>query len=515
MAKALHQNEMKLGLILSYLTLVLNYVISIVYTPIMLNMLGQNDYGLLNIVIALISYLGILNFGFNSTYIRYYSRLNSKNSIEKIANLNGLFLIIFVTLSILVIIIGYLISNNITLILGTSLTISELNRVKLLFLILVFNLSISFPNYIFSSYILIHERFVFQKMLELLRIVINPFIQIPFLFLGFGSLGIVIVTTILNIIFNFLNFYYCFSKLKIKFRFSDIDTSLYSEVSKYTFFIFLNMIIDQINWNIDKIIIGRQKGAISVAIYGIAAQINLYYISLSNTIASLFTPRIHRLVEKENSDIDFNVLINRIGRIQFILLFTILTGFIFFGKQFLHFWVGNEYNDSFYILIILMLPVTIPLIQNIGIEIQRAKNKHKFRTIIYLFIAVINIVSTIYLTKSYGAIGAALGTSIAVLIGNGLIMNLYNHFYVNLNMIKFWGNILKIVPSFLIPILFGIYVNISLNLYNFNTFILMGFIYIFLCFLSLWIFGLNMYEKGLIVSPIKNIWHRILIKMNL
>lgn len=79
-------NQLKVGAILSYISMGLGYVISIIYTPIMLRLLGQSEYGLYNLVNSVVSYLGLLNFGFGSAYVRYYSRYKVKDDEENIAS---------------------------------------------------------------------------------------------------------------------------------------------------------------------------------------------------------------------------------------------------------------------------------------------------------------------------------------------------------------------------------------------------------------------------------------------
>ncbi|HIZ71364.1 MAG TPA: oligosaccharide flippase family protein, partial [Candidatus Atopostipes pullistercoris] len=67
-------NQLKVGVILSYISRIITVVVGLIYTPIMIRLLGQNEYGLYNIAASTISYLGILNFGFGSAYMRFYSR---------------------------------------------------------------------------------------------------------------------------------------------------------------------------------------------------------------------------------------------------------------------------------------------------------------------------------------------------------------------------------------------------------------------------------------------------------
>lgn len=501
-------NQLKAGAALSYISMGLGYIVSIIYTPIMLRLLGQSEYGLYNLVASVVAYLGVLNFGFGSAYMRYYSRYKVKDNKEKIAILNGMFLIIFSIIGLIAVIAGTILALNTELIFGSELTNVELSRAKTLTMILVINLAISFPNIVFTSYITANEKFVFQKIVQMIKTVINPFVVLPVLLMGYGSVGMVMTTTILNISIEVINAIYCIRKLKMRFSFKEFDFILMREMTVFSSFIFINLVIDQINWNLDKFILGRFHGTISVAVYGLAAQLNTYYMSIASTLSSVFIPRVHRLVASSKDNDDLTKLFTRIGRVQFIILSLISTGLVFFGRSFINMWAGNNYRDSYPIALLLIIPVTIPLIQSIGIEIQRAKNMHQFRSWVYLFIAVINLGISIPLTKMFGGIGAATGTAIALLIGNGLIMNWYNHVKVGLDIKYFWKQILGFVPALIMPILAGILINIFVDLYSLVYFLGFGTIYVIIFCISMWFIGMNQYEKNLIGKPVSRLLRR-------
>jgi len=274
-------------------------------------------------------------------------------------------------------------------------------------------------------------------------------------------------------------------------------------------YIFLNMIIDQINWNVDKFILGRFQGTVSVAIYGLAAQLNTYYLSLSTAISNVFIPRVNQMVAIHNDNKELTNLFTRIGRIQFMLLSLIGLGLIFFGKSFISMWAGSDYSEAYPIALLLIIPVTIPLIQNVGIEIQKAKNMHQFRSWIYFFIALGNMLLSIPLTKYYGGVGAAIGTAISLLIGNGLIMNWYYHNRVGLNMKYFWSQILQLMLSLLPSTILGIMMFIWIDLNNIILFLICGMIYVIIFCLSLWFLGMNTYEKDLIRKPMMKIYRKL------
>ncbi|GKX31765.1 flippase [Vallitalea longa] len=498
-------NQLKAGAVLSYISMGLGYIISIIYTPIMLRLLGQSEYGLYNLVSSVVSYLGLLSFGFGSAYMRYYLCYKAKNDEDNIAKLNGMFLIVFSAIGLITVIVGTIFVFNIDLILGGKLTINELAKSKILVIIMVINIALSFPMSVFNSHITANEKYIFQKLIQMIKIIVNPFIMLPVLLMGYKSIGMVIVTTVLNISIEIANATFCFKKLKIRFSFRHFDFSLMKEMTVFSSFIFINMIIDQINWNVDKFILGRIRGTVAVATYGLAAQFNTYYLSLSTAISNVFIPRVNKIVATTNDNQELSDLFTRIGRLQFILLSLVCSGLIFFGKSFINMWAGADYNESYAIMLLLIIPVTIPLIQNLGIEIQKAKNMHKFRSKVYLFIAILNVLISIPLAKMYGGIGSALGTAISLLIGNGLIMNWYYHKRIGLNINYFWSQIVKFVPSLLLPISVGVLLNMFVELNNVVVFLESVIIYVAVFGLSMSCFGMNKYEKNLISKPIKKI----------
>jgi len=502
-------NQLKAGAILSYVSMGLGYIISIIYTPIMLRLLGQSEYGLYNLVASVVSYLGLLSFGFGSAYMRYYSRYKVKDDEHNIAKLNGMFLIVFSIIGFIALLAGSILVSNIGLIFGDKLTLNELSTAKILMAIMVFNIALSFPASIFNSYIIANEQYIFQKIVQMIRTVINPFIMLPVLLMGYKSIGMVVVATLLTIMVELANMIFCFKKLKIQFYFHKFDFSLMKEMAIFSSYIFLNMIIDQINWNVDKFILGRFRGTIAVAVYGLAAQLNSYYLSLASAISSVFIPRVNRMVAVNNDNQELTNLFTRVGRIQFMLLSLICSGLIFFGQPFINMWAGKNYDEAYKMVLLLIIPVTIPLIQNLGIEIQKAKNMHQFRSWVYFLIAIGNVFLSIPLTKAYSGVGAAAGTAISLLIGNGLIMNMYYHNRVGLDMRYFWREILKLVKSLLIPIVVGVLMYLYIDMYNILTFIICGIIYVIIFSISMWFLGMNQYEKDLIGKPVARIIRKI------
>ena len=150
------KNQLKIGVILSYVTMAIQNIIAIVYTPVMLRLLGQSEYGLYQLVYSVVSYLGLLSFGFGSAYIRFYSRLKIKNDTDGISNLNGMFITVFSVIAVITLLAGSILVGNVENLFSQSLTIQEVQTARILMILMVINLAVSFPSSVFASYVTAH-----------------------------------------------------------------------------------------------------------------------------------------------------------------------------------------------------------------------------------------------------------------------------------------------------------------------------------------------------------------------
>jgi O-antigen/teichoic acid export membrane protein len=216
----------------------LGYIIAVAYTPIMLRLLGQSEYGLYNYVSSIVSYLGLLSFGFGSAYMRYYSRYKVNNDEYNIAKLNGMFLIVFSIIGVVASIAGMVLVFNADYILGNKLTGNELETAKILMALMIFNLALSFPASVFNAHITANEQFIFQKSMQMVKVVANPFVVLPVLLMGYKSTGMVVMTTILNLSIELANIAFCLKKLQIKFSFRRFDFSLMKEIGIFPLIFF-------------------------------------------------------------------------------------------------------------------------------------------------------------------------------------------------------------------------------------------------------------------------------------
>lgn len=447
-------NQLKAGVVLNYVVIFLNTVVGLLYTPYMLRMMGQSEYGLYSLVASVIAYLTVLDLGFGNAIVRYTAKFRAEKKTEEQYEMFGMFFLLYLVIGIIAFGIGLGLYFNVDTLFGNTMTAVELDRARIMMLLLVANLAFTFPMSIWGSIIQAYEDFVFQKSLNIIRIILNTAVMICLLHFGYKAVAMVVVQTIFNVLTLVVNFIYCRRKLNIHiyFRFKHFHWGFLKEVAIYSFWIFLNAIMDRVYWSTGQFVLGAMVGTAAVAVFAIAIQLEGMYMQFSTAISSVFLPKVTAMVATNRSRKEISDLFIRTGRIQYIVLAYILSGFIIFGRQFIELWAGADYTDAYIISLLFFIPLTVPLIQNLGITILQARNEMKFRSVLYIIIALVSLAMQIVLTRYFGGIGCAMGVSGALVVGQILIMNVYYRRRQDLDIKTFWKEISKmsIIPIVLI-----------------------------------------------------------------
>ena len=186
----------------------------------------------------------------------------------------------------------------------------------------------------------------------------------------------------------------------------------------------------------------------------------------------------------------------------------ILMGFVVFGRSFVILWAGPEYSDAYIITVLFFISLYVPLIQNLGITILQARNQMKFRSIAYIIIAVIAVVLQYFFAKIWGAVGCAVAVSGALLLGQGLIMNIYYKVKQNIAVGSFWKQIaiMDIIPI-IVTIVFLLILN-DRTINSWASLLVWASIFVIVYFPLFYVFSVNKDEKSLLLGPILKLLKR-------
>ncbi len=450
-------SQTKLGVALSYIMIAVANILSLILIPIIIRYIGQDEYGIYATIGSLAGLMVVLDFGMGSTVARYVAKYRAENDIEGEERFLATSMIIYIVIAVFIILVGIIASNFIDVLYRNTFTAEDFVLAKRMFMVLIINIAINLPLNCFSAYLNGREMFVFPRLLSVIRVIIRFAVIILLLNLGFKSLMIVVVDTILNFTMQLLIMVYTVVKMKLRIKIGKFDKEFVKEIGSFSFIIFLTMVYDQIFWKVDQLIVGSMLTKSAVTICSLGVQLNVYYMRFSTAISEVFLPRVTAMVTKGAKGKELTNFMIKVGRIQMLIMGLIFTGVAIFGRTFYRVWQPNVDNidTAWIICIIVMIPLTVPLIQNMGIAILRAMNKHRFRSFVYFGIAVLNVFVTIFLVDRFGILGAPVATALALTLGNIVIINIYYSRVVGIEVMRFFK---ETVASFapLIVIMLGL-----------------------------------------------------------
>ena len=212
---------------------------------------------------------------------------------------------------------------------------------------------------------------------------------------------------------------------------------------------------------------------------------------------------ITRLNETPDKERKLSEIFTRIGRYQAYLVLLMLTGVILFGKEFIFIIAGKDFAGAYYVALLLMIPYSIDLIQSSGNVILLVKNKNWYKARILFISAILNVFLTFFFSKKYGMYGAALATTVSIIMASWIFMNRVYLKVIRLDIKMFWKNVIPIFGYAILSLFVGILIK-KIKMSNFYIeFISHVMMYTISYFIIIFSMAMNSDEKNYIFGKIK------------
>lgn len=489
------------GVILSYLMIVIDIVVGIVFVPFLLQSLGADEYGLYKLLLSTASYLSVLDFGIGGTITQYVIKFKTEEQRQQEENFVAMGLIIYGVLSAIVVIAGFGFCMVIPTVYEASISPLLMKRAQIVLFIMCCTTAVQLFNHAFNGLITAYECFVFSRLSNIVKVLLRILLIIIGLQINARTEVIVIVDLSLALLLLLCNYLYCKYVMREHIHLYKWDGALAREAGTFTLAILVQAIIYQFNSNVDNIVLGIYSTTALIATYSLSVQMYTMYSNLSTAICTVYSPSISAAVFRCENDHDITKRLIEPSRIQLMVLLLALTGFYLYGREFINIWVGEEHQYAYILSCLLMTASTIELSQNTVTSVLKAKNKLHARSIIIAVSTAANAAITFLLVPRIGPIGAAIGTAFSLVAGYGIAMNIYYYKVIHIDLKLFFKEICRgILPAVAVALACGVLVErfilidklVNSNLLNFLIHIVT---YICIYVVSFFCIGLNTDEK--------------------
>lgn len=432
------ENKSKISnsIIISYISILFTLISGFLYTPWLIRELGTSDYAIYSIATSLIVYFTV-DFGMGATITRFVAKYRAQGNQHKINGILGislkLYLIIDVVALVTLIILFFFIEG-----LYQGLTLDEIMRLKVVYIIIGMMTICSIPlmplNGVYTAYGRVHNVKIFDLVTKLLTILLVCIC----LYAGHGLYLMVLINAGITVLMNCFKLLFLAKKEHFRINLRYRNNEILKEMFFFSVWLAIAMIADKFFFSVEPSLLGIFSNSTQVAIFAVAAQMEGYVLLFADGLNGIFLPQVTNMVVQKESTEKITSLMIQVGRLQLVVVTALILGIFTQGRDFIEIWFGRDYRDSYYAVIIVLIPCFVHLTQGIAAEMIYATNNVKYRAISYCVGAVVNIGVTISLAPKFGAIGAAIGIAMGFLIGHELIMNLVYRYKLKLNIKRFF-----------------------------------------------------------------------------
>lgn len=393
--------------------------LSFIATPIIVESLGHQDYGIYALVLGFIGYSFTFSIGRAAT--KYIAEYKSTGEIEKIRGVISATFFINVSVGILGVLIICLLADWLV---ADIFLIESAEREKAVYSFYIASATIFFStmNQVFNAILQgIHRFDIYSKIynfFSILQLVGNIFLAIY----GFGLISLLGWNLAMTAAMC-LGFIISAKKLLPEFginfdiRFETIKMVLGFSAGVIGYQIMANvLLLFERGW------ITRQLGAESLTFYVVPFTLALYILSFIISLLMVVLPLASEL--KDNREKLRSLYLKATKAVVFFVVFICLT-LIVESEFFLTLWMGKEFaENSSSLLILHTLSFGVTAISAVTWQMTDGLGYPNYNAFVFSICLVISVALMIFLTQNYGNFGIALGR----FIGYGTIF--FSVFYV-------------------------------------------------------------------------------------
>ncbi len=414
------KNEILWGILLGYAGMLIGQLSSLVLTPAFTSSVGLSVYGIYTVVTSIAMFFASPEYGIGTPVISGLVKLRDDKPergryLFRILCLYGVFTAAMLLLFSIIFIF--------TPFLFAGMDSGEHTVFRGLLALMSLNCVVLFAqNYCFSIFSA-HERFTVVRVLNVTRCIIRLFLFLAILSFGITIYMILAVELLLNLL-QFIAYVFYVRRLDIHIKPHRPEPGSLSSSFKLLFASYIMPVIDNVEWTLTPVIAGMYLAAEDVSRIYIGLFFSLIYYQLASGMSSLRVARMSELHINGEED-GFWAYVFRFGRVQALFMGAVLTGFTVFGPMFLRLWVGSEFTVSYYVGLVTMAGLTLPLTQTMLDVSLYARQRYTGKTVILGARALLIVLLLPTALRLFGVIGAAVLIGIMSLFFRYVVMNIY------------------------------------------------------------------------------------------
>ncbi len=488
-----NSKQIKIGAVISYVSIAVNVLYGFLFTPWLIKTIGQNQYALYTLASSLIT-LFTVDFGLSAAASKFVSQYHAEGREDKVNIFLGivykLYLAVDMVILTIFIVIFFLIDT-----IYVTLSPSELEKFKVVYVIVASTSILTFPFVTLNGVLNAYEKFVQLKASDLLYRFLLLILMSGALYVGMGLYAVVTVNGIASIVIIIYKLIIINMTTDVRVDFRHAEKGEYKRIFMFSLWTTVSALANRLIFNITPSILGAVSNTSSIAIFGIVTTIEGYVYLITSAINGMFMPRISKIYADSHEEKLLPLMI-KVGRFQFGLNGLIIVAFIIIGKQFINLWMGPDYIEAYYGIILVIVPGLFYNSLQIANTAIAVRNKIRLSAIVAIISGVINVVFSVVLSKKFGIIGACTSIFIAYMV-RAVLMNWLHYTKMNINIGAFMkACYLKMSVPIIISIIICLFIRRYIINWSWLSLVVFGIAICVIYMIFVFIFGLTNDERS-------------------
>lgn len=403
--------------------------VSFFLTPYLIANLGKPRYDVWCVVEAVLAYFTLLDMGLAACLVRHVAKHHATGEREKLNRMASSCLALYSAAGLIAFAIGVPLAYFLTPSLDAKL--GDGGDVLPFMLLMLANLAFTLPLSVFPSILDGLDRYAEKSLVRIAFLAFRTAGIVWAVNNTSGLLPLAIVYTLANLAEHAAFAVLAYFRLQgLRLHRSLVDRATLREVRISSIDAFLAMLAGRISVQTGAIVVGLFLPPGAVTFFVTASRLIEYAKTLLRTITATLTPGVSAMEARGDWPGIANLMLAATRWVLYIVL-PVNAGLYFFGKPFLHRWVGPEFVDgSFPAVAILAATLSLGVAQSVASRILYGLGRLKLFARLALAEAALNVGLMLALI-GYGVEGVAVAVAlpnvlfcVVVLVYTSRLLNL-------------------------------------------------------------------------------------------
>jgi O-antigen/teichoic acid export membrane protein len=399
-----------------------SFLVTLLLTPYILAHLNVGEFGVWVLLGIFTTTFNLLDLGLGSSFVKYISAYYTHEDYDRINQVIFSGLAFYGAFGLLLTVLGLALEQPL-------FRVFRIEGASDVYLLVLISYAMTNIAAMLLSVFKGMQRMDKSNSVEIRMSILNVIGTVLFLEFGFGMLGLAMTSLICSIIavcVAWVTLRRMMPKVRLGWHFNGM---LLREMFAYGAKMQVSRLGGLVCFQLDKLIISRVLGVASVSFYEVSSRLTSFMRAVPLVMVSALIPATSELGARNDRE---RILRTYYLASKYVAMMTVamVSYVVLEARSLVNLWIGPGFEDSVVLIQVLAIGYGANVLGASASQTGAGVGRPEFDMRSTVLLAVVNPILSLLLVREFGAPGAALGTSIALVISAGYLLIAFHREYL-------------------------------------------------------------------------------------